>query len=173
MKRIVVVVAIALSVLSPLLLADVSMPTFDERRVIQVESDGVYRAVYDIHSDTLSAGVSRGLYYARGLIEAFGKQGVSPKQLDIHLILHGEAAKFLLIDSTYQRATNNDFAVNTNAGIVQALLDLGVNVEICRSTMNSAGWTADDVLPGVSIVHDGYTRLIKLQNDGYAYIGGF
>jgi intracellular sulfur oxidation DsrE/DsrF family protein len=25
----------------------------------------------------------------------------------------------------------------------------------------------------VVIVHDGYTRLIKLQNDGYAYIGGF
>jgi len=29
------------------------------------------------------------------------------------------------------------------------------------------------VLPGVTIVHDGYTRLIKLQSDGYAYIGGF
>jgi len=25
----------------------------------------------------------------------------------------------------------------------------------------------------VTIVHDGYTRLIKLQNDGYAYIGGY
>lgn len=39
--------------------------------------------------------------------------------------------------------------------------------------MESMGWTAGDVLPGVTIVHDGYIRIIKLQNDGYAYIGGF
>jgi intracellular sulfur oxidation DsrE/DsrF family protein len=129
--------------------------------------------VYDIHSGETSAGISKGLYYARGLIEAYRKQGVPPKQLDIHLVLHGDAAKFMLVDETYQMAVNDLFAVNLNAKITQDLLNLGVSVEICHSVMNSMGWTADDVLPGVTIVHDGYTRLIKLQNDGYAYIGGF
>ena len=168
------VVFVFLAILLPqCLLADSWAPTFDERPVINVEREGVYRAVYDIHLDLTSAGVSKGLYYARGLIEAFGKQHVNPKQLDIHLVVHGDAAKYLLIDSIFQRAVNDDFAVNMNANIVSALINLGVKVEICRSAMKSAGWTADDVLPGVNIVHDGYTRLIKLQNDGYAYIGGF
>lgn len=145
----------------------------DSRPMVKVEPGARYKAVYDIHASDMAAGVSKGLFYARGLIEAFGKQGVKPDQLDIHLVLHGEAAQFLLIDETYQKAVGDPFAVNLNAKITQDLLNLGVAVEICHSVMKSKGWKAADVLPGVTIVHDGYTRLIKLQNDGYAYIGGF
>lgn len=145
----------------------------DTRPLVKVEPGKTYKAVYDIHEGDVAAGVSKGLYYARGLIEAFGKQGVKPTQLDIHLVLHGEAAQFLLIDETYQKVVNDPFAVNLNAKITQDLINLGVSVEICHSVMKSKGWKPADVLPGVMIVHDGYTRLIKLQNDGYAYIGGF
>jgi intracellular sulfur oxidation DsrE/DsrF family protein len=148
-----------------------SAPT--ERPMLKVDPRAHYKAVYDIHSNETAAGISKGLYYARGLIEAYGKQGVKPAQLDIHLVLHGDAAMFLLIDDTYQRALGDPFAVNLNAKITQDLLNLGVRVEICHSVMKAKGWIPDDVLPGVTIVHDGYTRLIKLQNDGYAYIGGF
>jgi len=88
-------------------------------------------------------------------------------------VLHGGAAYMLLKDEIYQTAINDPFAVDPNAKIVQDLLNLGVSVEICYSAMKSMGWHSDDVLPGVTIVHDGYTRLIKLQNDGYANIGGF
>jgi len=145
----------------------------DSRPMVQVEPGKTYKAVYDIHTGDLAAGVSKGLYYARGLVEAFGKQGVKPAQIDIHLVLHGDAAQFLLIDKTYQKVVNDPFAVNLNAKITQDLLNLGVSVEICHSVMKSKGWKPADVLPGVTIVHDGYTRLIKLQNDGFAYIGGF
>lgn len=88
-------------------------------------------------------------------------------------MLHGDAALFLLNDDAYQKAVKDPFAVNLNAKITQGLLNLGVSVEICHSVMRARGWKPADVLPGVSIVHDGYTRLVKLQNDGYAYIGGF
>lgn len=167
------IVGIALSVLillgSPLAGAATSIA----RPVLQVDSRAHYKVVYDIRLGETAAGISKGLYYARGLIEAFGKQRVKPSQLRIHLVLHGDAAQFLLIDSTYQQMTGDPFAVNLNAKITQNLLDLGVHVEICHSVMKSKGWTSDDILPGVTIVHDGFTRLVKLQNDGYAYIGGF
>src|SRR3569623_666201 len=113
------------------------------------------------------------MFYERGLIDAYRKMGVPQQQLDIHLVLQGEAALYLLVDTTYRDVVNDPFAVNLNSKITQDLLDLGVSVEICHSVMKSKGWTADDVLPGVSIVHAGYTRIDKLQNDGYAYIGGF
>ena len=148
-------------------------PAAGEREMVKVDPDARYKVVYDISSDRVEAGISRGLYYARGLIEAFGKQGVKPPQLDIHLVLHGNAARFLLIDDAYQKAVDDPFAVNLNAKITQDLLDLGVSVEICHSVMRARGWTAKDVLPGVTIVHDGYTRLVRLQGDGYAYLGGF
>lgn len=145
----------------------------EARPLVMVDKNARYRVVYDIHGDELTAGISKGLYYARGLFGAFRKQGVADSQVDAHLVLHGDAAVMLLIDETYQMAINDPFAVNPNAKIVQDLLGLGVSVEICQSAMKSKGWEAKDVLPGVTIVHDGFTRLIKLQNDGYAYIGGF
>lgn len=152
-------------------LADAPAPA--ERPMLKVDPDARYRVVYDISSGVIAAGISRGLYYARGLIEAFGKQGVTPDRLDIHLVLHGDAALFLLNDDAYQKSVKDPFAVNLNAKITQDLLNLGVSVEICHSVMRAKGWKPADVLPGVSIVHDGYTRLVKLQQDGYAYIGGF
>ncbi len=32
------------------------------------------------------------------------------------------------------------------------------------------GWTAGDLMPGVTVVHDTYTRLIDLLQQGYAHI---
>ena len=148
-------------------------PQPEARPLLMVEKDSRYRVVYDIHSAELAAGISKGLYYARGLLEAFRKQGVPASRVDAHLVLHGDAAAMLLIDETYQTASNDPFAVNPNAKIVQDLLNLGISVEICHSAMKSKGWKPNDILPGVTIVHDGYTRLIKLQNDGYAYVAGF
>jgi uncharacterized protein len=145
----------------------------DERPMVMVEKGRSYHVVYDIHSDATEAGVSKGLYYARGLYQAFGKQGVEPRQVDVHLVLHGEAAAMLLKDSTYQATNFDPFINNPNDQIVQELLQLGASVEICHSAMKSHGWKAEDVMPGVTIVHDGYTRLVQLQNQGYAYIGGF
>ncbi len=157
----------------PLAYAGNAAPQPETRPLVMVEKNARYRVVYDIHSDELAAGISKGLYYARGLLEAFRKQGVAPSQVKAHLVLHGDAAVMLLKDEAYQLAINDAFAVNPNDKIVQDLLNLGVSVEICHSAMKSKGWKPQDVIPGVSIVHDGYTRLVKLQNDGYAYIGGF
>lgn len=147
--------------------------TLDERPLIKVPADGKYKAVYDIRSDEQAAGVNRGLYYVRGLIEAFRKQGVETDQLDIHVVLHGESGKAVLIDDSYQVAVDDPFSINPDARLVSNLIELGVNVEMCHSAMKSKGWTADDILPDVVIVHDGFTRLIQLQDDGYAYIGGY
>ena len=166
------VIACALGLAEPAM-AQTLEPALSARTLLNVDPHAHYKAVYDIHSADTAAGISKGLFYARGLIEAYRKQGVTPQQLDIHLILHGDAAQYLLVDTAYRDVVDDPFAVNLNAKITRDLLNLGVSVEICHSVMKSKGWTADDVLPGVTIVHDGYTRLIKLENDGYAYIGGF
>ena len=170
--RFICLIACMLGLAAPAMAQELE-PALSERTLVNVDPRAHYKVVYDIHSAETAAGISKGLFYARGLIEAYRKQGVKPQQLDIHLVLHGEAAQYLLIDTTYRDVVDDPFAVNLNAKITQDLLDLGVSVEICHSVMKSKGWTADDVLPGVTIVHEGYTRIIKLQNDGYAYVGGF
>jgi intracellular sulfur oxidation DsrE/DsrF family protein len=84
-------------------------------------------------------------------------------------VLHGGAAYWVLKDAPY-RAHKNQLTGNPNAHIIAELLQLGFRIEVCNATLKGHGWTAQDVLPGVTIVHDGYTRLIDLQQRGYAYI---
>ncbi len=138
--------------------------------IITVEVKQNIRVVYDIKTTQLSAGIGKALYYLRGLYEAYRKQGVPPEQIHVSAVLHGGPVKWLLKDEAYQRYTGDPFAVNLNHHVIENLIDLGASVEACNVTMRSRGWTAEDLLPGVKVVHDGYTRIIDLQQRGYAYI---
>ncbi|MDG4813494.1 DsrE family protein [Hydrogenovibrio sp. 3SP14C1] len=141
--------------------------------ILTVKNKQDIKVVYDINQNNIQAGIGKGLYYVRGLLQAYQKQGVSNKQLHISVVVHGAAAYWLLKDKPYQKFTGNPFDVNANKKVVQDLLGLGVSVEICHVTMKGYGWTAEDVLPGVKLVFDAYTRMIDLQQQGYAYIKFF
>lgn len=139
-------------------------------KVINITKRTDIRIAYDVKDDVWDAGIGKGLYYVRGLLESYRALGVSPKQLKISIVLHGNSAYWLLNETAYQQHRNDPFDFNPNEKIVQELLEHGVSVEICGSTMKSKGWVPDDLLPGVTIVRDAYTRLIDLQQRGYAYI---
>ncbi len=139
-------------------------------KVIGVEKHKNIRVVYDDKDDVWDAGIGKGLYYLRGLLESYKALKVDPKQLKISIVLHGDTAYWLLNDQAYQQYKNDPFTYNPNAKVVEELLGHGVSVEICRVTMHAHGFVPEDLLPGVVIVHDAYTRLIDLQQRGYAYI---
>lgn len=141
--------------------------------IVTVKNKQDIKVVYDINQNNIQAGIGKGLYYVRGLLEAYKKQGISQKQLHISVVVHGGAGYWLLKDTPYQKFTNNPFDVNANKKVVQELIDHGVSVELCHVTMKGYGWTAEDILPGVKIVFDAYTRMIDLQQQGYAYIKFF
>jgi intracellular sulfur oxidation DsrE/DsrF family protein len=53
---------------------------------------------------------------------------------------------------------------------VQEAMKSGVAVAACTNTMDSAGLTPDDMLPGVTYVKAGVADIILRQEQGYAYI---
>jgi intracellular sulfur oxidation DsrE/DsrF family protein len=144
--------------------------SFEPHKVIGIEKRSNIKVVYDVKDDVWEAGVGKGLYYLRGLLESYKSLGVKPKNLKISIVLHGDAAYWLLNDQAYRDYKNDPFSYNPNQQIVKELIDHGVSVEICRVSMNAHGFQPDDLLPGVVIVHDAYTRMIDLQQRGYAYI---
>lgn len=139
-------------------------------KVVTVEKRDGVRVAYDVKDDVWDAGIGKALYYARGLLQSYEAQGVPAKNLKVSIVIHGTPAYWLLNEGAYRQHRNDPFDFNPNEKIVQDLVELGVSVEICGSTMRSKGWTAADLLPGVSVVRDAYTRLIDLQQRGYAYI---
>ena len=138
--------------------------------IIGVQKRTDIMVVYDDKDDVWEAGIGQGLYYLRGLLESYKSLGIPQDQLHISIVLHGPTAYWLLNDHAYQRDKNDPFAYNPNSQVVAELIQHGVSVEICNVTMRAKGFTPEDLLPGVVIVHDAYTRLIDLQQRGYAYI---
>lgn len=141
-----------------------------ETTIINIEKRDNIRVVYDVSRNDLEAGIGRALYYVRGLLEAYKDMEVEQKALHISVVVHGAAAYWMLKPETYQKYIGDAFAFNPNDKIIEELIDHGVSVEICYVTMKGHGWMPEDILPGVKLVHDGYTRMIDLQQRGYAYI---
>src|SRR3569832_569281 len=119
-------------------------PALSTRTLVNVDPHAHYKVVYDIHSAETAAGISKGLFYARGLIEAFRKQGVTPRQLDIHLVLHGEAAQYLLIDTTYRDVVNDPFAVKHKTKNTQKKQKQNKNKKNNHNNKKTKSRTADD-----------------------------
>ncbi|MBN2864494.1 MAG: DsrE family protein [Thiotrichales bacterium] len=138
--------------------------------IIQAQQTKNIKVVYDINQNDTEAGIGKGLYYVRGLLEAYKKQNIPLDQVHISVVVHGAAGLWLLKDASYQTFVNDPFGFNPNKQVVKELLDNGVSVELCHVTMNAHHWQPKDILPGVKIVFDAYSRMIDLQMQGYAYI---
>lgn len=141
-----------------------------ETRIIGITKKSRIRVVYDVKDDILAAGIGKGLYYVRGLLEAYKTLGVPAKNIKISVVLHGATVYWMLNEDAYRTYKNDEFDFNPNDLVLRELLAHGVSVEVCNLTLRGKGWTAGDLMPGVTIVHDAYTRIIDLQQQGYAYI---
>ena len=142
----------------------------NEPSVVKITRKHNIRVVYDVKDDVWDAGIGKALYYVRGLLESYKALGVPQKELHISVVLHGPTAYWILNEQTYRQFKNDEFAFNPNEHVIQGLLKHGVSVEVCNVSLRSKGWSAADLLPGVTVVRDAYTRLIDLQQQGYAYI---
>jgi intracellular sulfur oxidation DsrE/DsrF family protein len=127
------------------------------------------KVVYQIKTDGWKKDMAAGLYYLAKLSGAYDEIGIEPPDRQIVGVFHGDAGYFLLKDTAYRKASEKSDG-NPNKQIIRKLLDAGVKLELCKSTMQSHGWTGDDVLPGVKIVVGAYPRIIDLQLRGYAYV---
>jgi intracellular sulfur oxidation DsrE/DsrF family protein len=139
-------------------------------KIITIAKQKNIRVVYDVKDDVWEAGIGKALFYVRGLVQSYDALGVPPKQRKISVVLHGPTAYWVLNEATYRQFKNDEFAYNPNEQVVQELLQHGVSVEVCNVTLRGKGWSAEDLLPGVTLVRDAYTRMIDLQQRGYAYI---
>jgi intracellular sulfur oxidation DsrE/DsrF family protein len=141
-----------------------------EPKIITITKKHNIRVVYDAKDDVWDAGIGKALYYVRGLVQSYDALGVPQKERKISIVLHGPTAYWVLNEETYRQFKNDEFAFNPNEQVVRELVQHGVSVEVCNVTLRGKGWSGQDILPGVTVVRDAYTRIIDLQQQGYAYI---
>lgn len=96
------------------------------------------------------------------------------KELDIIVIIHGEAYKFFLKDPSKTKC-KADKALQAKAeDIHQRLASLvktySVKFLMCGAGMKSKDISKDNILEFVEVTPSAIVGLIDAQNDGYAYI---
>ena len=106
----------------------------------------------------------------QGTYKGMKKQGVDP---DFILVFIGPSVKYLSTSpsaQTEQAAGGVLLDIESN---VEALAALGVKQEICAVATRVLGVDNKTVLPGLSVVGDGFISLIGYQSQGYHLVPVF
>jgi len=126
-------------------------------------------AVCGIDNDASRDGVGVGLLNVRRLLDDYETAGIAPQDVHLCVVLHGDAARWLLTDAAYA-AVLGEPGPNPNKELVNELFNLGVIIQICGRTMAERGWKPEDLLPGVEVIDGAFSRIIDLQQQGYGYL---
>ena len=87
----------------------------------------------------------------------------------IIVIFHGDAAYLILNDETYN-AKRNITTGNPYKKLLNGLMGMGVQLELCGATAKANHWGNANLLPGVKVNVNAMVRLAQLEQAGYAMI---
>ena len=126
------------------------------------------KVVFDVTADAKPADVNKGLDRAARLLNLYGVAGLKAEDVQITIVLHGEATKSALNDA----ACKQRFQVeqNPNLPLLRALQQAGVEVLVCGQALNYKGFPDDEVADGIPIAAAALTVVVNRQTDGYSYV---
>ncbi len=126
------------------------------------------KVIYDISSGEMDNDVIKGLDRAARLINLYVASGLKTQDLQMAIVLHGEATKAALVDSAYRKQFERQD--NPNRKIIRLLAGNGVEVYVCLQALVHLGFDPKEMLPGVTIAASATTVNINKQMDGYVYL---
>jgi intracellular sulfur oxidation DsrE/DsrF family protein len=126
------------------------------------------KAIFDITADAKPGEVNNGLEHVARLLNLYGAAGLTPRDVKIAAILHGEADKAVLSDTAY--AARFKIAANPNLLLIRDVKKAGVEVFVCGQSLHDLGFKAKEVAEEVPVADSAMLVLVNKQTDGYAYI---
>jgi intracellular sulfur oxidation DsrE/DsrF family protein len=88
------------------------------------------------------------------------------KEISLIVVFDGPALPLTLADAAYDRVMGTK-AGNPWKSLVADLQKAGAGVEACGTRMRELGVGNADLLPGVKVDADGWTRVVELHGKGY------
>jgi intracellular sulfur oxidation DsrE/DsrF family protein len=126
------------------------------------------KVVFDITADAKATDLNKGLERVARLLNLYGSAGRKASDVKIALVLHGEATKSVLADSSYKARFGADR--NPNLAVIGELRRAGVEVFVCGQALAYKGFEASEVAEGIKVASAALTVVINRQADGYSYV---
>jgi len=142
---------------------------YGKAAMIELEEPLSKRARFKVSFDTADAGkageVNRKFDSLARFLNMHAKAGISPKRIDLAMVVHGPAAVDLTNNSYYGEKYNG--AENVNAPLIAVLIENGAEFYLCGQTAAYRDIGQEDLLPGVKMSLSAMTIHAQLQQDGY------
>ncbi len=137
-------------------------------RDVLLAKDFRYRVVFDAGAypgeiDSLNPKLVSVARY----LNMHGRNGVPLENMDIAVVLHGNALKGALSDAAYESRYQTK---NPNRDLLQKLDAAGVKFYACGQSMHFRGFEKKELLSPVKVGLSAMTMLTVLQSDGYALL---
>ena len=161
-------VTLLCAIAQPLKAADL-VPATHERPIIGITQKSAIKVVFALSSGDLAGDVGKGLTKLDKIWRGYLDAGIPPAELDLHVVIHGDAATQILTDAAWNHRMDATTG-NPNTQLVTSLIQRGVHLELCNGRRLKNGWQTSEIHPDVLLVSNAYHRLADLQLQGYAYL---
>lgn len=144
-------------------------PTYPiEYRDVPLAEGFTFRVVFDAGAypgevDSLNSELVSVARY----LNMHGRNGVPLENMDIAVVLHGNALKGALSDAAYESRYQTK---NPNLDLLQKLDAAGVKFYACGQSMHFRGFEKKELVSPVKVGLSAMTMLTVLQSDGYALL---
>lgn len=108
-----------------------------------------------------------GLLRAATLLNLAGASGLKASDLDIEVVLHGDATSAALDDAAYKELTGKE---PPHAEVMKLLKGAGVKFLVCGQSLARKGYDPKRVRSEVSVASSAVTAVVNLQARGFAYV---
>lgn len=124
--------------------------------------------VFDVTAGGDPAAVNKGLERAARLLNLYGAAGRRAADVQLTIVLHGEATRAVLTDEFF--APRFQTEKNPNLPLLEALHAAGVQVLVCGQSLNRNGFPATVIAPHVKVAASAMTAVINRQANGYSLV---
>jgi intracellular sulfur oxidation DsrE/DsrF family protein len=126
------------------------------------------KVVFDVTSTGADASAPLpGLLRVATLLNLAGTAGLKPADVEVVVVLHGDATASALTDDAYRTATGR---AHPSADLITKLQAVGVKFLVCGQALARKGFDPKLVRPKVSVAASAVSATINLQARGYAFI---
>lgn len=152
----------------------VSFPRIKDFGVVNLMPEAMHqprrgaKVVMDITAGSKDDELNRGLERAARLLNLYASAGVPDRNVQVSLVLHGEATRAGLNDEAY--ASRYKTRANPSRVLVKALKDAGVEMFVCGHAMHNKKIGNDEILPEFAVAVAALTVVINKQTEGYVLI---
>ena len=134
---------------------------------ITVDTERRYRLVFDAAASDGEDALNREFETVARFLNMHALNGVPPANMDIKVVVHGEALMSVLEHGPYRRRFGRD---NPSLELVSRLADAGVEFLVCGQSMGFRDVLKEELSDSAQVGLSAMTMLAVYQADGYALI---